>query len=299
MTKVLSIRANEPTTAVVRLLLRQQFSHWADLPITPVRHQGVDNRTFKLGSNLSVRLPSADRYAPQVDKEHRWLSVLAPHLPVSIPIPVARGEPCEDFPRPWSVYQWLPGQTLAETPPSDLEHLAVDLADFLRALHRAPTDGAPAAGEHNFFRGAAFEVYAEETLRAASRLQHPVHEITSAWVAEAVTVPYLGESQWVHGDISAGNLLVNGDHLAAVIDFGCSAVGDPACDLVPAWTIFTGNSRRLFISHLGLDTSTWVRARAWALWKAAITINDPDACPGTATLAQRTLDELLQSVDDC
>ena len=67
------------------------------------------------------------------------------------------------------------------------------------------------------------------------------------------------------------------------VDFGCSAVGDPACDLVIAWTFFEGPSRAAFRSALPLDDDTWQRGRGWALWKALITI--AEAARGGAPVA--------------
>jgi len=58
-----------------------------------------------------------------------------------------------------------------------------------------------------------------------------------------------------------------------VIDFGCCAVGDPACDLVAAWTLFDARSAT-FKDGMQLDAATWQRARGWALWKALITFVD-------------------------
>ena len=75
---------------------------------------------------------------------------------------------------------------------------------------------------------------------------------------------------WTHGDIAPGNLLVQDGALSAVIDFGCSCVGDPACDLAIAWTTFRGPSRAAFRTALPLDDETWARGRGWALWKALI-----------------------------
>jgi aminoglycoside phosphotransferase (APT) family kinase protein len=80
---------------------------------------------------------------------------------------------------------------------------------------------------------------------------------------------------WFHGDIASGNLLVRDGRLSAVIDFGTSGVGDPACDLVIAWTFFSGDSRSAFRDAVQQDTATWARARGWALWKALITTDLP------------------------
>ena len=83
---------------------------------------------------------------------------------------------------------------------------------------------------------------------------------------------WTGPPVWVHGDVTASNLLVLDGRLAAVIDFGCAAVGDPACDLAIAWTFLFGESRDAFRERLPLDEGTWARARGWALWKALITL---------------------------
>jgi aminoglycoside phosphotransferase (APT) family kinase protein len=104
----------EITTTVVRSLIAEQFPQWRELPVTPVPRQGWDNRTFRLGDRLSVRLPSADGYVPAVEKENRWLPELAGHLPLPVPSPVAGGRPGAGYPFPWSVRQWLDGETLEE-----------------------------------------------------------------------------------------------------------------------------------------------------------------------------------------
>jgi aminoglycoside phosphotransferase (APT) family kinase protein len=86
------------TTALASRLVAGQFPQWADLPVTRVEPDGNDNMTFRLGEEMSVRLPSADRYAPQVDKEHRLLPILAAQLPLSIPEPWRRAHPRTDTP---------------------------------------------------------------------------------------------------------------------------------------------------------------------------------------------------------
>lgn len=135
------------TPALVSRLLAAQFPHWAHLPVTPVELDGWDNTTFRLGTELAVRLPSADGYIPQVEKEHRWLPILGPQLPLAIPEPVAKGAPGCGFPRPWSVYRWLSGEPATVDRVADVDRLATDLADFLAALYAIDATGGPAAGE--------------------------------------------------------------------------------------------------------------------------------------------------------
>jgi aminoglycoside phosphotransferase (APT) family kinase protein len=92
---------------------------------------------------------------------------------------------------------------------------------------------------------------------------------------------------WVHGDVTASNLLVADGALHAVIDFGGAAVGDPACDLVMEWTFFTGDSAAAFRHGLPLDEATWARGRGWALWKALVTIGEEKEGSGNAQAAAR------------
>ena len=99
---------------------------------------------------------------------------------------------------------------------------------------------------------------------------------------------------WFHGDVAAGNLLVEGGRLSAVIDFGTSGVGDPSCDLAIAWTLFEGESREAFRSVLGTDDASWARGRGWALWKALITLADViDTDLLLAARLRREIDDIL------
>jgi aminoglycoside phosphotransferase (APT) family kinase protein len=257
----------------VRRLVAAQFPQWADLPVAPVELDGWDNTTFRLGDELSVRLPSADAYVPQVDKEHHWLPLLGPQLPLPIPEPVARGRPSDVFPRPWSVYRWIDGDQATAEHLTDLERFAANLADFLAALYRIDPAGGPPAGRHNFFRGGPLAVYDNDTREAISALVNEIDTDAAATLwGDALAAAWHGPSVWVHGDVAASNLLVVDGRLAAVLDFGCAGVGDPACDLVISWTLFTGESRAAFRNGLHPDDATWTRGRGWALWKALLTL---------------------------
>ena len=221
-----------------------QFPQWAGLPVTPVEHGGVDNRTFRLGERMTVRLPSADGYALQVDKEQRWLPILAPQLPLPIPTPVARGAPGEGYPHAWSVHRWLDGEVASEPGIEDLTAFATALAGFLVALRRVDATGGPAPGPHNFFRGGPLETYAVETVDSIDALGGEIAGDAARRVwDDALAAAWEDDPVWFHGDVAEGNLLLRGGRLAAVIDFGTCGVGDPACDVVIAWTLLSGPSR--------------------------------------------------------
>lgn len=281
--------------ALVRRLVATQFPQWADLPITPVELDGWDNRTFHLGDHMTVRLPSAEGYAPQVEKEHQWLPKLAPPLPLPIPVPLAKGAPNGDYPWHWSIYQWLQGEIATVERIADLSAFATSLAQFLTALQYIDSAEGPAAGSHSFFRGAPLAVYDAETRQAITTLGNTVDaEATQAVWETALRATWQGPPVWFHGDIAAGNLLVNDGHLSGVIDFGCSGVGDPACDTTIAWTLLSGESREAFRATLRIDKATWARGRGWALWKALITLVEYiHTDPAKAEEARRVIDEIL------
>jgi aminoglycoside phosphotransferase (APT) family kinase protein len=222
---------------------------------------------------MSVRLPSGDAYIPQVAKEHRWLPYLAPQLPLPIPTPLARGVPDEEFPRPWSVYRWLDGEPADVDRVTDPELFALDLAGVLVALRGVDATGGPAAGQHSFHRGGSLATYDGETRATIAALGDRVDagRALSVW-RQALEARWRGPPAWVHGDVTPSNLLVLDGRLSAVIDFGCCAVGDPACDLAIAWTFFEGSSRRRFLETIGADEGARRRGRGWALWKALLTV---------------------------
>jgi aminoglycoside phosphotransferase (APT) family kinase protein len=264
---------------LARRLIDRQFPQWSDLAITRVASDGWDNRTFRLGSELSIRLPTGNWYAEQVGKEQRWLPVLAPRLPLPIPVPVAEGRPDAGFPYPWSVYRWLEGEPATGARIADLDAFAATLAGFLNALRRIDATGGPEPGRHNFHRGGPLAHYEEEALSALEALgdEVPAGAIERRW-ADAMATEWDDEPVWFHGDVAVGNLLVRHGRLAAVLDFGSSGVGDPACDVVIAWTFLSGSSRERFRAELDVDDATWSRGRGWALWKALITLaDDPHA----------------------
>jgi aminoglycoside phosphotransferase (APT) family kinase protein len=281
--------------ALARRLVDRQFPQWADLPITTVELDGWDNRTFRLGSELSVRLPTGSWYAQQVAKEQRWLPLLAQRLPLPIPTPVAEGAPDDGFPYPWSVYRWLDGEPVAVAGVTDRTAFATALAGFLNALGRVDAAGGPEPGEHNFFRGGPLATYEAEALEALDALgdEVPRDDALRVW-SDAMATSWDRDPVWFHGDVAVGNLLVRDGRLAAVIDFGTSGVGDPACDMVIAWTFLSGPSRARFRAELGVDPGTWSRGRGWALWKALITLPDHlERGAPEAALARRDIEQVI------
>jgi aminoglycoside phosphotransferase (APT) family kinase protein len=256
---------------LVRQLLESQFPQWAHLPLWQIVPGGWDNKTFRLGEHMLVRMPRDEQYGAQVEKEQLWLPKLAASLKTPIPVPLGRGNPCDAYPFRWSIYRWLDGEVASPARIRDLREFATDLAEFLAALERVDATGGPVAGPHSFFRGGALKQYDTEIRQAIGALKEQIDTdlATVVWNA-ALATTWQALPVWVHGDIGLGNLLVQDGRLCAVIDFGQLAIGDPACDLAIAWTLFEDESRKAFRERLRLDEDTWARGRGWALWKAAI-----------------------------
>lgn len=261
----------ETDVALVRRLLAGQFPQWAGLTIEPVVSYGTDHDIYRLGDRLSARLPRIGWATRQAAKEATWLPRLAPHLPLAIPVQLARGRPAEGYPYEWSVYEWLPGENANGTI-VDLEQAAVDLAAFVRALRRVDTAGAHPRSPGS--RGAPLAELDEPVRRAIGELGDRVDSGAAlrAWEESLEAPAWDGAEVWVHGDLLPGNLLVVDGRLSAVIDWGSLNVGDPACDLQPAWNVFAGTSRARYRAELDVDDASWLRGRGWALFQALVAL---------------------------
>jgi aminoglycoside phosphotransferase (APT) family kinase protein len=282
----------EITTSLVRALITEQFPHWKTLDIEPADRQGNDNWTFRLGDALSIRLPRAEAYAAAVAKEEHALGLLSAQVSLDLPDVLGSGQPSDRFPLPWSVRRWLPGEALDIASGVDRERVADQLGRFLTELRGAPITDGPLCGRHSFFRGCHPSVYADEVQHALEVLGPTVDRAAceAVW-SEAVRSAWPQGPVWFHGDLAAGNILIRDEAVSAIIDFGTCGVGDPACDLVIAWT-FMDEERELFSRAAQLDEETWSRAAGWALWKALITLTDQSS--PQLGVQQRALTRLLQ-----
>jgi aminoglycoside phosphotransferase (APT) family kinase protein len=248
--------------ALVRHLVATQFPHWAALPILRVPSAGTDNALFRFGIDKVVRLPHIHWAVDQVEREHRWLPALAPHLPFAIPQPLVMGKPAARYPWSWSVYRWLDGDAAI---PEDLHTFALDLARFMQALQSIDTTDAPAPS--TIARGVPLALRDEATRNAIQQVHglFDTGELTAAWEAALDAPAWPHAPVWLHGDLRPGNFLFQGGRLSAVIDFGCMAVGDPACDLQAAWNLLDGTSRGVLRDALAVDDAAWARGKGWAL----------------------------------
>jgi aminoglycoside phosphotransferase (APT) family kinase protein len=260
--------------ALVRRLLREQFPRWAELPIEPVLPMGTDNALYRLGSNLVVRLPRTERTMATLEKERTWLPKLAPHLPLAVPTPVAGGTATAGYPFTWAVYSWLAGENATPDRIRDQVRFADDLVRFIRALQRIDASSGPAPGDHNAFRGVPLARRDQAVRAAIASLGGTIDgtEVAAAWEAALHAPEWQRSPVWIHGDLDSRNLLIDRGRLAAVIDFGCLGVGDPACDVMVAWKLLSADARDAFRAALSVDEASWARARGWALSQALIAL---------------------------
>lgn len=279
---------------LVHRLLAAQFPHWSERPIDEVQSTGTVNAMYRLGDDLCVRLPRVRGWADDLEKELQWLPALAPQLPLAVPEPVARGEPDAGHPFAWAIYRWLEGETFAIDRVDERE-AATDLAQFVTMLRRIDSSGAPRSRRDKSLR------VKDPESRAAIESRRGVIDtdaVTAAWETSLRAPAWDGTPVWTHGDLVPPNLLVADGRLRAVIDFGNVGAGDPAIDVIAAWSVFGPDGRRAFRSALDVDDATWVRARGFALHQALLIIPYyPETNAALVAMATRTVEEVLADHD--
>jgi aminoglycoside phosphotransferase (APT) family kinase protein len=241
----------------VRALVREQHPDLAELSLREVAG-GWDNRLWRLGEDLAVRIPLTARGPSLLRNEQRWLPVLATRLPLPVPAPVRIGEPSVHFPRPWTIAAWVPGEPADRAPITRAGHAADGLARFLRALHQdAPADAPVSANRGVSLTTLTLDV--DETFRTVDGVQR-------VW-NEAVSAPeWHGRPVWLHGDLHPANVVVADGTLAGVLDFGDMCAGDPATDLSAAWMLLPeGAATRFLTVYADADEATVRRAKGWAV----------------------------------
>ena len=252
----------ETDVDLVRGLLASQHPQWADLPITRVPSAGTDNAMYRLGDDLAVRLPRIHWSVESVAKEQHWLPVLAPRLPLAVPIPIAKGVPEEVFPYPWSIVRWIRGEMATLDRLDDPVQAARDLAAFVLALQAVDPTGGP---QHP--RGSPVRLQDNALRQAVAGLRGEVDgdAVLEAWNRVLEAPDYDGPPVWFHGDLAYLNLLAHDGRLVAVIDWGTCGVGDPAIEAIVAWSFFPRDARDAYREALGIDDATWERGKGWVL----------------------------------
>lgn len=275
---------------LVTALLAEQFADLAHLSVTRLA-SGWDNVSYRVGDELVARLPRRAASAGLLANEQAWLAVIAPELPLPIPVPAHVGQPGCDYPFNWSLCPWLPGETSADAALDDPITEAGRLGRFLAALHRP----APPALESNPYRGVDLAVRQRIVDNNLVALDG---QVDSALVREAfaqlcATPVWAGPALRLHGDLHSANVLVDHGEVSAVIDWGDVCSGDPACDLAVAWMLFGPEAREVFRRAAGCDANTWTRAAGWAIAFALVYMANEELSPAMAVIGRRLLPEVL------
>jgi aminoglycoside phosphotransferase (APT) family kinase protein len=266
-----------PSINIAKKLIFEQFPEFSHLTISDIEKQGHDNRTYKLGEDMLIRMPISEQYALKVPKEQELLPKLAKYLTITIPKPIKMGQPSTNYPYSFSIYKYLPGKSvnLVNLTNQENEALAVDLANFLKEMQAVKNIKLLAPGKHNFWRGAHVDVYDKNVREQIKVLDNIIDTENCLYLWDkACLTKWHKNPVWIHGDFAIGNILVKSGKLVSIIDFGGTATGDPACDLVIAWTYFLGKARDIFINEMNLDKDTFLRASAWAIWKATYELSN-------------------------
>jgi aminoglycoside phosphotransferase (APT) family kinase protein len=255
--------------SLVRSLLREQHPDLAGLGMRAVTG-GWDNQMWRLGEDLAVRLPRTPRAPSLLRTEQRWLPLLAPDLPLPVPIPVRVGEPSGRFPATWSVTRWVAGTPADHTPVAS-EAAADSLACFLRALHHEAPADAPA----NPVRGGSLRLARDfDAWLAAIRSAEMAAHARNIWEQAVAAPEWENPPVWLHADLHPANVVVSDGALSGIIDFGELCAGDPATDLAAAWVLLpAGAAPRFFDAYASADHATIQRARGWAVLRALVLIH--------------------------
>jgi aminoglycoside phosphotransferase (APT) family kinase protein len=281
---------------LVGRLLAEQFPELTGLPIRELRSTGTVNAIYRLGDHLAARLPRLREWARDLDREWHWLPKLARHLSLRVPEPVGKGHPAGSYPFTWAIYRWIDGQPYADGLVDDEPQAARDLARFVTELRRVgPVAGAPRAGRRPLRE-------LDAVTRAAIASARGVIDsdaAAAAWQRALRAPAWDGTPVWIHTDLLRPNLLVRDGRLCAVIDFGTVGVGDPAADVIAAWSVFGRAGRGVFRGALDVDDGTWNRARGFALHQAALIIPYyAETNPGFVASARRTVEEILADAQE-
>jgi aminoglycoside phosphotransferase (APT) family kinase protein len=248
---------------LVYSLLSNQHPDLMHLPIHFV-DAGWDNVMFRLGDQLSVRLPRRKAAAALIENEQTWLPVLAKQLTIPVPTPYRIGKPGQSYPWRWSVLPWLAGIPADQEEPH--ANQSKFLASFLRSLHTP----APLNAPQNPVRGVPLTQRAASVEERMQRLQTKTNLITQKlkdiW-NRALNTPVDVEAKWLHGDLHPRNILVEKGAIAGIIDWGDITSGDIATDLASIWMLFSDPKARsqALAEYSNVSEATIQRALGWAI----------------------------------
>lgn len=266
MTEVAPIPIN-PHTATQLIISR--FPELAGREICHEASKGTDNQIFRIGDDLCARFPKVPWAAGSARRETGALPRFA-GAPIAVPQVYGIGSPSQAYPHTWSVLTWLPGAPLEDNALRDPQEAARQLADFFLFLRGVPPDAAFQFGPDNNWRGAPLAARSASFEAALARLPMVDRGWANRVWSQALSAREPSSPAWLHGDIHPGNVLTANGHISGIIDWGLCGVGDAACDLLSAWSMFDAPARDVFRASLGASEAEWQRGAGWALSMAVI-----------------------------
>ncbi len=279
--------------AVVSLLPELRGAH-----VRPVDSGGTVVALFRVGETMVARFPlvpdAGDSRRAELLAEQAHARCVAAHIWLAVPQPVTVCEPVEAYPGWWSLWRWLPGETVRPDDVIDRDLLARDLATLVRQVHGIPTGGRRWDGTG---RGGGHLAEKDAWVRnSIARSAHLVDAgaVTRVWEESLAARLFAGPAVTIHCDLMPANLLMRDGRLSGVIDWGAGYVGDPAADLTPAWHLLDRSTRPRWHAELASDEDAWHRGRGWALEEAIGALHYyENTNPHMFAAARRTLRELL------
>lgn len=280
--------------ALVRGLLRRHHPAGAEEPLTRLDGTGTVHVLYRLGDRRLVRLPRLPAYADAPRREAACLSVIGPHVPLTVPRVTAVVGPTDAFPASWSVVEWIEGEPAGPATIDDVDAAAATLGRVVRALRAIRPDGSPPGGT---YRAEPLVAVDADVRGWVQRLPADIDRaaVIAVWDACVAVGPRSGRAMWLHGDLRGDNLIARDGSLVGVIDWEGATVGDPSVDLLAAWWLFDAEARAVFRQVTAASPDDWERGRGWALQMAVAAIPYyRDTNPGFVAQARLALTRILE-----
>ncbi|MEQ9315585.1 MAG: phosphotransferase, partial [Henriciella sp.] len=264
-----------PDIFLIRSLVKSSFPNLADADIRLVRSGGTDNYIFRIDNDLCLRIAKRDAAIPALhQREPAALKALS-DLPLETPRFMAKGSLPDPEGWPWMICTWLHGVSMDAAGHTATTEDAGRLALFLLDLQGFHKRNAAEPAPDNHWRGVGLAQRGEVTADAIATLSDEFdgEALSKVWASALSADPCKRDEQtWIHGDMHPANLVVRDGAITGVIDWGLSGLGDPACDLMAAYTVFSGKARDAFARATAASESAWMRARGWALSTAVVAL---------------------------
>lgn len=256
-----------------KAIIYNQFPDFSGVAIRKNSIQGHDHTVFRIGKKHIAAFPNAKKYGERIQQLSQFLSQIKLKISIQISEILKIGAPAHGYPFLWSISTFIEGESANLCFEAiDLNKFTIDLSTVLNEFKMISMETVSLfPGKENWYRGGDLAEYNHQVIEAFGILKNTInYEILYKIWLKALGSSWQLKPIFVHGDIALGNLIVKDKKLCGIIDFGTMCVGDPACDLMIAFTVFSQENRKIFKKELDYDRNTWYRAMGLTLWKALI-----------------------------